>query len=77
MTGKCGALLHDHGEADVGEWERRRTELDERRARLLADPVAGFYLRHGHPAGRGAQVTGLGETGENDENDENDDPGTA
>ena len=37
------------GNAVSAEWERRRAALDERRARVLADPVLGFYERHGRP----------------------------
>jgi hypothetical protein len=71
MTDQHGALIHDHDKHDPGEPEGRSDELAGRRARRQADPVQGFYLRHGRPVDRGAQVTAPGETGEDD------DPGTA
>ena len=37
-------------------WERRKAEQAARRT----DPVEGFYLRHGSPAGRTTQVMALG-----------------
>ena len=33
-------------------WERRKAEMAARKAADLADPVRGFYLRHGRPPGR-------------------------
>ncbi len=42
-------------ETDVA-WERRKAEQDARKAAVMADPVLGFYARHGHPAGRQAEV---------------------
>jgi hypothetical protein len=69
MAGKCKTLLHGHEEAGASEWERRRAELEERRARLLADPVQGFYLRHGHRARHGmppAAHSAEGSSGDDD-----------
>ena len=39
------------GETAV-DWERKKAEMTTRRAAALADPVRGFYLRHGRPPGR-------------------------
>lgn len=47
-------------------------DLSARRAAVQADPVLRFYQRHGHPAGRGAQLA-VSDTG----SDEDEDPGTA
>ena len=30
-------------------WERRKAEMAARRARIMADPVLGFYQRYGRP----------------------------
>ncbi len=32
-------------------WERRKAEQAARKAAVMADPVQGFYLRHGRPQG--------------------------
>ena len=48
-------------------WERRKAELAARRAAALADPVQGFYLRHGRPSGRGERVPGEEEQAAGDE----------
>jgi hypothetical protein len=54
------------------DWESRRAEVTAPRAAELADPVQGFYLRHGRPPGRAEQVPGP-----EDPADEDEDPGTA
>lgn len=48
--------LCSRGERTDSTWERRKAEQAARKAAVMADPVQGFYLRHGHPAARGAQV---------------------
>ena len=40
-------------------WERRKAEMAARKAAALADPVRGFYLRHGQAAGPGRTGAGL------------------
>jgi hypothetical protein len=52
-------------------WERKKAEQAARKAAVMADPVQGFYLRHGHPAPREAQVTTHGAAAADEE------PGTA
>ena len=63
--------LRGREETDAA-WERRKAEQDARKAAVMADPVLGFYARHGHPAGRrvdaAADVPGEAEDA---------DPGTA
>lgn len=47
-------------------WERRKAELAARKAAVMADPVQGFYLRHGRPPGRAERAPGS-ESGEGEE----------
>jgi hypothetical protein len=51
--GRCGRGR----EETAGTWERRKAEQATRRAAVMADPVLGFYARHGHPAHRQVAVT--------------------
>jgi hypothetical protein len=50
-----GRCLRGRGET-AGAWERRKAEQAARHAAVMADPVLGFYARHGHPAGRPTEV---------------------
>ena len=52
--------------ASAAVWERRKAELAARKAAIMADPVQGFYLRHGRPPGRAERVSGS-ESGEGEE----------
>ena len=55
----------------AADWERRKAEQAARKAAIMADPVQGFYLRHGHPADRAGQITTPDAAAEDEE------PGTA
>ncbi len=71
---KQGERLHGRGET-AGAWERRKAEQAARKAAVMADPVLGFYRRHGYPVAREAQVTTSGAVAEDEAED--DEPGTA
>jgi hypothetical protein len=55
----------------AGAWDRRKAEQAARKAAVMADPVLGFYARHGHRAAWQAEVTTPGAAAGDDE------PGTA
>lgn len=50
-------LRRGRGRAETAvTWEHRKAEQAARKTAVMADPVLGFYARHGHPAGQQAEV---------------------